>query len=109
MNPVRIGLVGVGKIARDQHIPSIAGCPGLVLAAAASRHAQADGVANYPSIEAMLEGSPDLDAVAICTPPQLHYEAAKLALAKGKHVLLEKPPCTSVLQLEHLALLAKDA
>jgi len=109
VNPVRIGLVGVGKIARDQHIPSIAGNPGLVLAAAASRHAQAEGVANYPSIEAMLEGSPDLDAVAICTPPQLHYEAAKLALAKGKHVLLEKPPCTSVLQLEHLVRLAEDA
>jgi D-galactose 1-dehydrogenase len=109
LNPVRIGLVGVGKIARDQHIPSIAGTPGLVLAAAASRHAQADGVANFPSIEAMLEGAPDLDAVAICTPPQLHYEAAKLALAKGKHVLLEKPPCTSVLQLEHLVQLAKDA
>jgi predicted dehydrogenase len=109
VNPVRIGLVGVGKIARDQHIPSIAGNPGLVLAAAASRHAQADGVANYLSIEAMLDGAPDLDAVAICTPPQLHYEAAKLALSKGKHVLLEKPPCTSVLQLEHLVRLAKDA
>jgi predicted dehydrogenase len=109
VNPVRIGLVGVGKIARDQHIPSIAGTAGLALAAAASRHAQADGVANYTSIEAMLDGAPDLDAVAICTPPQLHYEAAKLALSKGKHVLLEKPPCTSVLQLEHLVRLAKDA
>ena len=55
----------------------------------------------------MLEGLPDLDAVAICTPPQQHYAAAKLALAKGKHVLLEKPPCTSALQLEHLVRLAK--
>ncbi len=48
----------------------------------------------------MLAQAPDLDAVAICTPPQAHYEAAKLALAQGKHVLLEKPPCTSLTQFE---------
>ncbi len=77
--------------------------------AAASRNGRVDGVANFTSIEAMLEGAPDLDAVAICTPPQVHYEAAKLALAKGKHVLLEKPPCTSVLQLDHLVHLARAA
>jgi predicted dehydrogenase len=109
MNPVRIGLVGIGKIARDQHIPAIAGNPHTVLVAAASRNGRVDGVANFISIEAMLDGAPDLDAVAICTPPQVHYEAAKLALAKGKHVLLEKPPCTSVLQLDHLVHLARAA
>jgi predicted dehydrogenase len=109
VNPVRIGLVGIGKIARDQHIPAIAGNPDTVLVAAASRHGRVDGVANFTSIEAMIDGAPDLDAVAICTPPQVHYEAAKLALAKGKHVLLEKPPCTSVLQLDHLARLARAA
>lgn len=109
MNPVRIGLVGIGKIARDQHIPAIAGNPDTVLVAAASRNGRVDGIANFTSIEAMLDGAPDLDAVAICTPPQVHYEAAKLALAKGRHVLLEKPPCTSVLQLDHLARLARAA
>jgi D-galactose 1-dehydrogenase len=50
-----------------------------------------------------------IDAVAICTPPQQHYEAAKLALARGKHVLLEKPPCTSLAQLDHLVALARAA
>jgi predicted dehydrogenase len=109
VNPVRIGLVGIGKIARDQHIPAIAGNPHTVLTAAASRNGRVDGVANFISIEAMLDGAPDLDAVAICTPPQVHYEAAKLALAKGKHVLLEKPPCASVLQLDHLVHLARAA
>jgi predicted dehydrogenase len=108
-NPVRIGLVGIGKIARDQHIPSIAGNPDFRLVAAASRHGRVDGVANFPTLGAMLDGWADLDAVAICTPPQVHYEAAKLALGCGKHVLLEKPPCTSILQLEHLTRLAGDA
>ena len=106
-NPVRIGLVGVGKIARDQHIPSIAANADFTLAAVASRHGHVDGVPNYPSIEAMLDSQSGLDAVAICTPPQVHYEAAKLALSRGKHVLLEKPPCTSLLQFDNLVRLAK--
>lgn len=109
MKPIRVGIVGVGKIARDQHIPAILGNPAFEFAAAASRHAQASGVANYSSIEEMLANVPDLDAVAICTPPQAHYAAAKLALAKGKHVLLEKPPCTSLTQFEHLVQLARLA
>ena len=109
MKPIRVGIVGVGKIARDQHIPAILGNPAFIFAAAASRHAQAKGVANFSSIDGMLAKGPDLDAVAICTPPQAHYAAAKLALAKGKHVLLEKPPCTSLAQFENLVRLAKIA
>jgi predicted dehydrogenase len=108
LKPVRVGLVGIGKIARDQHIPALRADPGFVLAACASRHAEVDGVLNFPTIEAMLDGAPDLDAVAICTPPQAHYEAARLALSRGRHVLLEKPPCTSTVQLERLARLAKE-
>jgi D-galactose 1-dehydrogenase len=104
-----VGIVGVGKIARDQHIPAILGNSAFSFAAAASRHAHASGVANFSSIEEMLAGVSDLDAVAICTPPQAHYDAARLALAQGKHVLLEKPPCTSLAQLENLVRLARIA
>jgi D-galactose 1-dehydrogenase len=109
VKPIRVGIVGVGKIARDQHIPAILGNSALSFAAAASRHAQVSGVANFSSIEEMLAKVSDLDAVAICTPPQAHYAAAKLALAKGKHVLLEKPPCTSLTQFENLVRLARIA
>jgi D-galactose 1-dehydrogenase len=109
VKPIRVGIVGVGKIARDQHIPAIQGNSAFSFAAAASRHAQASGVANFSSIEEMLAEVPDLDAVAICTPPQAHYAAAKLALARGKHVLLEKPPCTSLTQFENLVRLARIA
>jgi D-galactose 1-dehydrogenase len=104
--PIRMGILGVGKIARDQHIPSIAGNRAFHFVAAASRHGHTDGVENFHTLEEMLTGVPDLDAVAVCTPPQTHYDAGKLALRGGKHVLMEKPPCTSLAQLAHLETLA---
>jgi predicted dehydrogenase len=107
--PVRMGIVGVGKIARDQHIPCIGAHPGFKLLAVASRNNAVEGIASYPSLEGMLAGSAELDAVAICTPPQAHYEAAKTILASGRHVLMEKPPCASLGQLDGLVRLAKAA
>ena len=104
-----MGIVGMGKIARDQHIPCIAANPAFELRAVASPHNPVAGVPRYTSLEAMLAGAPDLDAVAICTPPQAHYDLAKAALNSGRHVLLEKPPCTSLAQLENLVRLAGTA
>jgi D-galactose 1-dehydrogenase len=109
MAPIRMGIVGIGKIARDQHIPALAAHPAFRFVAAASRHNAAPGVANFSSLEEMLAGVPELDAVAICTPPQAHYQAARLALARGCHVLMEKPPCGSVIQLESLVQNARAA
>ncbi len=109
MRPLRIGIVGLGKIGRDLHVPSIAANPVFVLAAVASRHAQLPGVPAFATLADMLAGMPDLDAVSICTPPAAHYEAARLAIMHGKHVLLEKPPCSSTAQLQHLTRLAESA
>jgi D-galactose 1-dehydrogenase len=109
MQPIRMGIVGIGKIARDQHIPCIAANPAFELCAVASPRSTVVGIANYPSLEAMLAGGPELDAVAICTPPQVHYDLAKAALNSGRHVLMEKPPCASMAQLESLVRLAGTA
>ena len=100
--------MGVGKIARDQHIPVLRADKSFELVAAASRNATVDGIPSFATLEAMLDEGPQLDAVSICTPPQTHFEAAKLALHRGKHVLLEKPPCATVAQLDQLALLARE-
>lgn len=104
---LRIGIVGIGKIARDQHIPALHANPDYELVACASRSARVDGVPNYPTLEAMLDGTA-LDAVTICTPPQVHYAAARLALKRGKHVFLEKPPCATTGELDRLAGLARE-
>ena len=105
--PLRIGIVGFGKIARDQHVPAIAATEGVELVAAADPRAGAEGVASYPDLGAMLAAAPDIDAVAMCQPPQFRYEAARQALAAGKHVLLEKPPGATVSQVETLVHLAE--
>lgn len=104
---IRAGLVGLGKIARDQHLPAMARTDGIDLVAIASRNAQGDGVNNYPDLGAMLAGEPELDAVILCQPPQARYHAARQALLAGKHVFLEKPPGATVSEVEALIALAK--
>ena len=106
VRPIKIGLVGVGMIARSQHIPALRENPGFRLEACASRNGRVEGIDNFPSLESMLDAHPDLDAITICTPPQAHYDAARMALMRGKHVFLEKPPCATTAQLDHLARLA---
>ncbi len=46
---------------------------------------------------------PDLQTVAVCTPPQVRHAAAREALAAGKHVMLEKPPAMTLAELADLA------
>lgn len=103
---LKLGLVGIGKIARDQHIPALAADPRFELVACASRHARVDGVANFGDIETLLAEVQHLDAISICTPPQAHFEAALAALRAGKHVMLEKPPAATT---RHIALLQAEA
>ena len=103
---LKTGLLGIGKIARDQHIPALAANSHFDLVACASRNATVDGVANFPGLESMLAGVPDLGCISICTPPQAHFDAALMALRAGKHVMLEKPPTATTRQI---ALLAEEA
>lgn len=103
---IRLGIVGVGKIVRDQHLPAVAGNSDFALVAAASRNAKVDGIANFSSIEGMLANVPDLDAVSLCMPPVARYDAAHKAISAGKHVFLEKPPGATVSEVEELKRLA---
>jgi len=106
-NAIKLGIVGVGKIVRDQHLPAVAKDGNYQLVAAASRHGKVDGIANYPTIEAMLAAEPGLEAVSLCMPPKFRYDAARTALEAKKHVFLEKPPGATVSEVEHLKALAE--
>jgi D-galactose 1-dehydrogenase len=102
MAPIKLAVVGVGKIVRDQHLPSIAGNANFELVAAASRHGVVDGIDNFKTIEEMLEARPDIEAVSLCMPPQYRYEAALATLNAGKHAFLEKPPGATISEVEDL-------
>jgi predicted dehydrogenase len=92
MAPLRLALVGIGKIARDQHLPAIAASSDFTLVAAVSRNAQVDGAANFTDIEALIASGLAVDAVSLCTPPLGRHLIAAKALAAGWHVMVEKPP-----------------
>lgn len=93
MDPIRIAIVGMGKIARDQHVPAIRGNSAFSLAATVSPHdAGLDGVPHLASLDALLHDGPAVDAIALCTPPQVRYDLAVQALGRGIHMFLEKPP-----------------
>jgi predicted dehydrogenase len=109
MAATRIAIVGFGKIAQDQHVPSIAANPAFELAATVSRNKSGpDGVPGFASLDEMLAAPSAIDAVAICTPPSVRYEIARDCLAAGLHTLLEKPPGVTLGECEELARLAQE-
>jgi predicted dehydrogenase len=104
---LKLGLVGVGKIARDQHLPAIAQDAAFDLIGAASRHADDPALVRYTALDEMLAALPELEAVSICTPPLGRWRIAAEALAAGKHVMIEKPPGATVSEVLGLARLAE--
>jgi len=108
MKPIRLALVGLGKIARDQHLPAIAATPGIELVAVASRNARLDGVDCFGTVDELLAGIADVDAVALCSPPIPRRDQALASLAARKHVLLEKPPGAAVSELAPLKTMAQQ-
>lgn len=107
--PVKLALAGIGKIARDQHIPSIAAGNDFELVAAISRNGRVDGVENYGDFDFFLGDRPDVTAVSLCTPPEVRFDMARKAIAAGKDVLLEKPPATTLGEAKALAQAAENA
>lgn len=105
----KIALVGIGKIAIDQHIPAITASQDWELAATVSRNNTVDGVENYTDIVAMLKQRPDIPVVSMCIPPAPRFTYAKSAIAAGRHVMLEKPPGASLSEVQILQDLAHDA
>lgn len=106
----RVGVIGLGKIAQDQHLPVIAGNPSFELMAISSqRGLTVEGVPYAFNNHRDLLALPEIDAVAICTPPQVRHRIAKEALAAGKHVMLEKPPAATLRELSDLHSVASEA
>jgi D-galactose 1-dehydrogenase len=104
-----IAIVGLGKIAHDQHIPTIEGSKAFELVAAASRSASAYDIPVFSDIDELLRCGIRIDAITMSQPPQARFMAAAKAIRAGKHVLLEKPPGATLGEVEELAMLAESA
>ncbi|OOY31353.1 Gfo/Idh/MocA family oxidoreductase [Thioclava sp. F36-6] len=103
---MKLALVGIGKIALDQHVPAIAASPDWELAATVSRHGTVEGVPAYTQIEGMLSAHPEIEVVSLCLPPVPRFLAARAALAAGRHVMLEKPPGATLAEVHTLEAMA---
>src|SRR6185436_10999633 len=97
---VKWGVLGAASIAVQRMLPAIREAPSATLHALASRDAdKARAVAAkfeapraYGGYDQLL-ADPEVDAVYIPLPNQLHFEWSMRALEAGKHVLCEKPLC----------------
>jgi D-galactose 1-dehydrogenase len=102
----KVALVGIGKIARDQHVPAITASADWELAATVSRSGTVPGVDSFTDFDAFLAARPDVGVVSLCLPPQPRYPYAEKALRAGRHVMLEKPPGATLAEVHALQRLA---
>ncbi len=98
--PLRIGVVGVGAMGRN-HVRVLSDLAGAELVAIVDAHEPARAalahryrVPAYASLEAMLEEQ-QIDAAVVAVPTVHHHEVVSSLLAKGLHVLVEKPIASS--------------
>src|SRR5208283_842659 len=91
---MRLAVVGLGFMG-GVHIKALASVEGVELEAVVSRRATEFSAKHYTTLEEAL-GDPEIDAVDLCLPTDMHESATVAALAAGKHVLVEKPMALSV-------------
>jgi predicted dehydrogenase len=106
MNKIRVAIIGCGGITFQNHLPGLALCPDVEVAALCDtdqgcleRARQQTHVATTSARFEDIVGRDDIDAVIIATPNVTHRAIALAAIGAGKHVLCEKP----------LAMNARDA
>lgn len=100
---IRLALIGFGKIAHDQHLPVVKVSPDFTLAATVSKHGQGvEGTPHFNDLADLIDSGIGIDAVSICTPPQVRRPVALQAIAQGWHVFLEKPPASTLAEVELL-------
>lgn len=104
MRRIRLGIIGMGRWARQCHLKNIRQLPSFQVAAISSRNQE-----NIKKALEVIEEKPlifkdwrdlveseEVEAVIVITPNHTHEEIAYYALEANKHVLVEKPPALTV-------------
>ncbi len=98
----KLGIIGLGKIARDQHIPVVEKSEAFKIAAVVSSRTGYGQVPVFRTPAELFASGVTLDAVALCMPPGPRFDIARAALDAGLHVLMEKPPTPTLGELDAL-------
>ena len=93
---INIALYGLGKIAFDQHIPTINSSKDFKLIAAISKTESISGISVFSSISKLYDSNIKVDAISLCVPPSTRFKIALEAISRGYNLFLEKPPCKSL-------------
>jgi predicted dehydrogenase len=111
--PLSIGVVGVGVMGSN-HARVLAGLSGVTLLGVADPNieqagfvARTLGCAAVATVEELLDLKPD--AISIAAPTELHHEVALQCIARGVHVLVEKPIASTVAEGQEIVAAARRA
>ena len=111
---LRYGLIGAGLMGQE-HLRNVGSLPGATFVAVADPHGpsreQADQLLDPGALVCAdyreLLARDDLDAIVIATPNHTHAGVIKDAMATGKHILCEKPLCTTIEDARAVAVMAE--
>jgi D-galactose 1-dehydrogenase len=105
----KLAIIGLGKIAQDQHLPVVAKNKDFELAAVVSSRDGYGGVPLFKTAAELFRSGLKLDAVSLCMPPEPRFAIARDALDAGLNVLMEKPPTPTVGELDAITAHAEKA
>jgi predicted dehydrogenase len=113
--PIRFGVIGLGNWGQ-QHLRQLEALPSVEVrwvcdadATLAKATAEGSGIPHWTTEWEAMMADPELDAVCVVTPEHAHLEPVKVALATGKHVLVEKPIASTPAEAEAMATAAAKA
>jgi len=111
MNPLRIGVAGVGHLG-TLHVKMLSDMPGVLLsgvhdmdATQAQKVAEEYGTTSFATLGALLE---NVDALTVATSTPAHFAVAKTAIEHGVHLFMEKPITQTVGEADELCRLAAE-
>ncbi len=79
----KLGIIGLGKIAQDQHLPCVAKNSDFELAAVVSSRGGHGDVPAFKTPAELFKSGVKLDAVSLCMPPEPRFAIARDALEAG--------------------------
>ncbi len=116
MKPIRIGIVGLGGICRQRHVPGLRAIEGVEIVAVANRdRASGEKAARELHIPDVhdhwreLITREDIDAIVVGTWPYLHCPVTLAALDAGKHVFCQARMAMNLAEAKTMRAKARQA